>query len=109
MVKQLSKFVCCVVFSGSLDINPDGCATALRAAGFEVARMEPRHRKLMDVEGDELMEALGTGTDADSFWEKVETIATPFGGDVQECGEIGDDHVPLKFLLDQEARLAQQV
>ena len=44
----------------------------------------------------------------DSFWEKVEIIAAPFGGDAQECGEIGDDHVPLKFLLDQEARVAQR-
>lgn len=109
MIKQISKLMCEIVFAGTLNVNPDGCATALRAAGFEVARMEPRHRKLMAVEGDEFMEALGTGTDMDSFWEKVQTIAAPFGGYAEECGEIGDDHVPLKFLLDQEARLAQQV
>jgi hypothetical protein len=109
MVENLSKLMCEIVFAGDLDINPDGCAAALQAAGFEVARMEPRHRKLMAVEGDEFMEALGTGTDVDSFWEKVQTIVEPFGGDVNEGGEIGDDHVPLQSLHDQEARLAQQV
>ena len=59
MVEHLSKYMCEIVFSGNLDINPDGCATALQAAGFEVARMEPRHRKLMAVEGDEFMEVFG--------------------------------------------------
>jgi hypothetical protein len=105
---ESSKYMCGIVFSGNLDIDPNGCAAALEAAGFKVARMEPRHRKLMEVPNDEFMVAPGTGTDMDSFWKKVETIAAPFGGDVTECGVIGDDHVPLQFLHDGEAKLAQQ-
>jgi hypothetical protein len=30
-----------------------------------------------------------------AFWEDVERIAEPFGGGVDECKLMGDDHVPF--------------
>ena len=42
MIKQISKFMCEIVFAGTLNINPDGCATALRAAGLNQAEVAKR-------------------------------------------------------------------
>ena len=91
-----------VVFSGNLDIDPNGCAAALREAGFEVHRMDERFRKLMAVPGDEFLEATKVGTDADAIWKEIDQIVERFDGDCQACGEISDDHVPLKFLHEHE-------
>jgi hypothetical protein len=31
----------------------------------------------------------------DAFWRDVQRIAEPFGGNVDNCGLIDDDHVPF--------------
>jgi hypothetical protein len=90
-----------VVFSGNLDPDPDGCAAALREAGFEVVRMDERFKKLMDVPGDEFLEATKVGTNLNAIWDEITAIVERFNGDCQQCGEISDDHVPLEFLHEQ--------
>jgi hypothetical protein len=62
----------------------------------------------MAHERDEFLDVVGTDDDMDKFWKKVETVIAPFGGDVAEGGEIDDTYVPLQFLHDQEASLANQ-
>jgi hypothetical protein len=87
-----------VCFSGDLNPNPDGCAAALRAAGFKVVRMPERFRKLMAVEGDEFLEASKVGTDLNAIWDEINAIAERFGGGCQECGEVSDGDVPFRSL-----------
>jgi hypothetical protein len=106
MLEQLQKFMCEVVFSGDDNIDPNGCANALAAAGLIVHRMDPKYRQLMAVEGDEFLDVVGHSTSTNAFWEKIAAIAAPFGGDVAEGGEIDGSYVPLQFLRDQEAKLA---
>lgn len=94
-----------VVFSGNLDPDPDGCAAALREAGFEVHRMPEHYRKHMEFPEDTFMEAVKVGTDLDAIWDEITAIVERFDGDCQACGEISDDHVPLKFLHEHAARM----
>jgi hypothetical protein len=105
----MKKIMGRVVFSGNG--NPDGAdgaAAALRKAGFDVVRMPARFLKLMDIPGDEFLEASKVG-DLAAVWSELNAIIKPFDGEcLDECGEISDDHVAFQSLYEEEASNAQK-
>jgi hypothetical protein len=104
---KTTKVIVLVCFSGNLPGDPDGAAVALARQGFEVALMPERYRAMLDVPGDDFLEAskrvpgdITKDSDCDNLLDEaikvhdeVEAIVGRFGGQCYECGPEDDDYV----------------
>ena len=107
---------CCPrIFIEVVFLTRSGAASAidaLRAAGYDVLVadhiVDPASAETVFIEvygrfnrGDPDIEARALAAGAvitpalHAFWQDVERIAEPFGGSVDNCGLIDDDHVPF--------------
>jgi hypothetical protein len=106
---------CCPrIFIEVVFLTRSGAASAidaLRAAGYDVLVadhiVDPASAETVFIEvygrfnrEDAGIEALALAAGAetpamDAFWGDVQRIAKPFGGGVDMCGLIDDDHVPF--------------
>jgi hypothetical protein len=102
MNKAETALMAYIAFGVELEYDADGAATELEQAGYTVHRLPWKFRRLLEIPGDDHMEVVITGRDADEagvVLEEVDTIAGKYGGCCCECGPISSDYAPFVELF----------
>jgi hypothetical protein len=97
-----TQLVALIAFSGDLDPDPAAATDDLHRAGFQVEKFPEQLRHLLEVPGDDWLEA---SRPADLqplrlIMAQVEAIAARHGGTCTEVREVGLNHKP--FTLSDE-------
>ena len=91
-----------VAFGVEVEYDADGAAAELEQAGYSVHRLPEKYRRLLEIPGDDHMEVIITGRDADEAVEvlqEVGTVTRKYGGECCECGPIGPEYEPFVELF----------
>ena len=86
------------IFGGDCpDYNPDAAAEALRQAGYQVFRLPPELKDMLDLEvedsanEDDFIEVRRETDNEDAMWDDAERIVSPFGGYADCCGPASEE------------------
>jgi hypothetical protein len=86
-----------VAFGVENEYDADRAAAELEQAGYEVHRMPEKYRRLLEIPGDDHLEAVIAGRDADDVFDEINDIAERYGG--IECGPLGPEYEPFVELF----------
>ena len=102
MNKEETALMAYVAFGVEVEYDADGAAAELEQAGYSVHRLPEKFRRLLEIPGDDHMEVVITGRDADEAAEvlqEVGTVTRKYGGECCECGPIGPEYEPFVELF----------
>ena len=99
MTKEETALMAYIAFSEGIEYDADGAAAELERAGYTVHRLSEKYRRLLEIPGDDHMEAVITGRDEDEVWQEVDTVTRKYGGGCVECGPIGPEYEPFTELF----------
>lgn len=102
MNKAETALMAYIAFADEVEYDADGAAAELEQAGYTVHRLPEKFRRLLEIPGDDHMEVVITGRDADDadeVWREISTVAVKYGGDCIECGPIGPEYEPFVELF----------
>ena len=104
MNKEETTLMAYIAFGCELAYDADAAASELEQAGYTVHRLPWKFRRLLDIPGDDHMEAVITGRDdAVEVLTEVDVIAGKYGGGCCACGPIGPEYQPfVELFMDVE-------
>jgi hypothetical protein len=93
-----------IAFGCELAYDADAAASELEQAGYTVHRLPWKFRRLLEIPGDDHMEAVIAGRDDENeIMQEVDTIAEKYGGMCLQCGPIDQEYQPfIELFMDVE-------
>ena len=102
MNKEETALMAYAAFGVEVAYDADGAAAELEQAGYTVHRLPWKFRRLLEIPGDDHLEVVITGRDADdasAVLDEVDTVVRKYGGGCCECGSIGPEYQPFVGLF----------
>jgi len=104
MNKAATTLMAYIAFGCELAYDADAAASELEQAGYTVHRLPWKFRRLLEIPGDDHMEAVIAGRDDENeIMQEVDTIAEKYGGMCLQCGPIDQEYQPfIELFMDVE-------